>query len=180
MHVVNPEAIGVFGLLVTVWCFGAEQLGLGVRGGDHQKIGRSLAYIAILFGGCTQLFTALSMYLFNVTGNSEMSIYLGTIFATFGLFWILVGWFFLQGGDKKQIAHFFLGIAFMTSLFLYKAILIGAIFPLGVVLALIVALTVLLPFNWYGVAPGLAKVCGAINILIGLCSLPLLLKALGL
>jgi len=180
MNVVNPEAVGVFGLIVTVWCFGAEQLGFGVKGGDHGKIGRSLAYIAIVFGGCAQVFTSLAMYLFNVTGDPGKSIFLGTVFATYGLFWILVGWFFLQGGDKKQIAHFFLGMAFITTVFLYKAILIGAIYPLGVVLALIVALTVLLPFPWYGVAPGLTKVCGAINILIGLFALPILFHALGL
>jgi len=180
MNVVNPEAIGVFGLIVTVWCFGLEQLGFGIKSGEHDKISRSLAYIAMLFGGAAQIFTALAMYLFNVTGDPSKSIYLGTIFATYGLFWVLVGWFFLQGGDKKQIAHFFAVVCLMSLLFVYKAFLIGAMYPLGIVLILIVALTALLPFAWYGVAPALTKVCGALNILIGIAAVPILLHAMGI
>jgi hypothetical protein len=122
MHPVNPEAIGVFGLIVAVWCFGIEQLGFGVKGGDQQEISKSLAYIAIMFGGVTQLYTALHMYLFNITGDVGKSIYLGTVFAFFGLFWVLVGTFLLKGGDKKQIAHFF-AIGFLLVLsFTIKAI----------------------------------------------------------
>ena len=34
---VNPEAIGLFGLFATVICFGLEQLGVGVKGADHEK-----------------------------------------------------------------------------------------------------------------------------------------------
>ena len=30
MNVVNPEAIGLFGLIVTVWVFGLEQVGFGL------------------------------------------------------------------------------------------------------------------------------------------------------
>ncbi|MFR4757286.1 MAG: hypothetical protein ACLT9P_03555 [Evtepia gabavorous] len=46
------------------------------------------------------------MYLFSVGGDH--SVYLGTVFGFFGLFWILVGFFFIKGGDKKAMAHFFL------------------------------------------------------------------------
>ena len=56
---VNPEAIGLFGLFATVICFGLEQLGVGVKGADHEKLTRTLGYIAIFFGGFTQLFTSL-------------------------------------------------------------------------------------------------------------------------
>ena len=103
---VNPEAIGLFGLFATVICFGLEQLGVGVKGADHEKLTRTLGYIAIFFGGFTQLFTSLCMYLFSVGGDH--SVYLGTVFGFFGLFWILVGFFFIKGGDKKAMAHFFL------------------------------------------------------------------------
>ena len=48
---VNPEAIGLFGLFATVICFGLEQLGVGVKGADHEKLTRTLGYIAIFFGG---------------------------------------------------------------------------------------------------------------------------------
>lgn len=51
MTPVNPEAIGLFGLFATVICFGLEQLGVGVKGADHEKLTRSLGYIAIFFGG---------------------------------------------------------------------------------------------------------------------------------
>ena len=99
---VNPEAIGLFGLFATVICFGLEQVGVGVKGADHAKLTRSLGYIAVFFGGFTQLFTGVCMYLFSVGGDH--SIYLGTVFSFFGLFWILVGFFFLKGGDKKVMA----------------------------------------------------------------------------
>ena len=102
---VNPEAIGLFGLIATVICFGLEQIGVGVKGADHTKLTTSLGLIAILFGGLAQIFTGLCMYLFSVGGDH--SIYLGTVFSFFGLFWVLVGLFFLKGGDKKVIAHFF-------------------------------------------------------------------------
>ncbi len=98
---VNPEAIGLFGLFATVICFGLEQLGVGVKGADHEKLTRTLGYIAIFFGGFTQLFTSLCMYLFSVGGDH--SVYLGTVFGFFGLFWILVGFFFfIKGGDKES------------------------------------------------------------------------------
>ena len=67
---VNPEAIGLFGLFATVICFGLEQVGVGVKGADHAKLTRSLGYIAIFFGGFTQLFTGVCMYLSAVTTAS--------------------------------------------------------------------------------------------------------------
>jgi len=176
----NPEAIGVFGLITTVWCFGLEQLGFGIKDGDHQKIGASLAYVAIVFGGAAQIFTALDLYLLNPIQNGDTSIYLGTVFATYGLFWVTVGVFFLKGGDKKMMAHFFATICFMTVIFVIKAFQIGAGMPLKAALMLIVVLTALLPFAWYGVksAPMLTKICGLVNILIGIAAVPLLLHAL--
>lgn len=180
MSVVNPEAIGVFGLIVTVWCFGVEQLGLGVKGGDHKEIGKSLAYIAIIFGGAAQVFTALAMYLFNVVNNPGMSIYLGTIFADYGLFWILIGIFFLKGGDRKQIAHFF-GVQFLISaVFLYKAAILGKMWPLGTVLLLICGLFIILVPAWYGKGAIYTKIAGVLNILIGLAAVPIFLSAMGL
>lgn len=180
MNAVNVEAIGVFGLIVTVFCFGLEQLGLGVKGGNHKEIGKSLSYIAIIYGGVTQVFTALVMYLFNVLNNAEMSIYLGTIFANYGLFWILIGIFFLKGGDKKQIAHFFFFQFLFSSVLLYKAYLYGKMWPLGTVLALICALFIFLIPAWYNKGNIYTKIAGALNILIGLTSIPILLHALGL
>ncbi|HHV73006.1 MAG TPA: hypothetical protein GXX38_10450 [Clostridia bacterium] len=180
MNPVNPEAIGVFGLIAAVWCFGLEQLGFGVKGGDHKEISKSLAYIAILFGGVTQLYTALHMYLFNITGNTDTSIYLGTVFGFFGLFWTLVGIFFLKGGDKKQIAHFF-GIGFLLVVsFTVKALQLGLVWPLGVTLMIICALLFVLPPAWYGKGEIFTKIAGICNILIGICAIPIFLHAIGL
>lgn len=106
MMPVNPEAIGIFGLIATVVCFGLEQIGVDVdEDTDHSKLTRTLAHIAIIFGGTTQIFTSVFMYMFSAAGSH--STYLGTVFGFFGLFWILVGLFFLNGGDKKVMAHFF-------------------------------------------------------------------------
>ncbi len=174
----NPEAIGVFGLIVTVFCFGLEQLGFGVKGGDHKEIGKSLAYIAIVFGGAAQIFTALSLYILNVAGDK--SIFLGTIFANYGLFWVVIGWFFLRGGDKKQIAHFFIGQLFISASFVYIAIAkFNLMWPLGVVLILICGLFIALVPAWYGKGAIWTKIAGAINVAIGICSVPLFLHALG-
>ncbi|NTW68395.1 MAG: hypothetical protein HGB23_00930 [Chlorobiaceae bacterium] len=181
MNVVNPEAIGLFGLVVTVWVFGLEQLGFGMnKETDHVKLGRNLAHIALWFGGVAQIFTALSLYLFDVGMPQESRIYIGTIFATYGLFWVVVAMHFYNPGDKKVYAHFFLGIFFMTALFSYKAILLDKIWPLGTVLLLINVLTILLPFAWYKQNELITKICGATNIAIALCALPLLLRSLGI
>lgn len=181
MNAVNPEAIGVFGLMVTVWVFGLEQLGLGINGEtDHAKLGKNLANVALWFGGIAQIFTALSLYLFDVGMPPESRIFIGTIFATYGLFWVVVAMHFYNPGDKKVYAHFFVGIFFMTAVFSYKAFLLGKIWPLGTVLVLINVLTFLLPFTWYKPNAVITKICGATNIAIGLCALPLLFHAIGL
>ncbi len=182
MNVVNPEAIGVFGLVVTVWIFGVEQLGIGVdKDTDHEKLCRSLGHVALYFGGFAQIFTAICMYLFDMGIAPEARIFTGTIFATYGLFWVVVAMHFYNPGDKKVYAHFFLGIFFMTAVLAYKQIFVnGVIWPLGVVLLLINLLTILLPFAWYGQRPLITKICGVTNIAIGLAALPILFHALGL
>ena len=170
---VNPEAIGLFGLFATVICFGLEQVGVGVKGADHAKLTRSLGYIAIFFGGFTQLFTGVCMYLFSVGGDH--SIYLGTVFSFFGLFWILVGFFFLKGGDKKVMAHFFLTALILVIGFTIRAFQDGLIWPLGVDLVVIDLLLITLIPAWYTEKPALAGVC---NLAIGIISLFLLFPAL--
>ncbi len=182
MNVVNPEAIGLFGLIVTVWVFGLEQVGFGLdKETDHAKLGRNLAHIALYFGGVAQLFTATCLYLFDITGMApEARIFIGTIFATYGLFWVVVAMHFYNPGDKKIYAHLFLAIFFMTAVFSYKAIMLGKIWPLGTVLLLINVLTILLPFAWYKQNTVITKICGVTNIAIALCTLPLLFHSLGL
>ena len=109
----------------------------------------------------------------------EARIYIGTIFATYGFFWVVVAMHFYNPGDKKIYAHLFLAIFFITAVFSYKAILMGKIWPLGTVLLLINLLTILLPFAWYKQNTLITKICGATNVAIGLCALPLLLHSLG-
>ena len=180
MNVVNPEAIGLFGLIITVWVFGLEQLGFGLdKETDHAKLGRNLAHVALWFGGVAQLFTAVCMFLFDMGLPADIRVYLGTIFATYGLFWVIVAMHFYNPGDKKIYAHMFLGIFFITAVFSYKAILLGKIWPLATVLLLINLLTILLPFAWYKQNAIITKICGATNVAIGLCALPLLFKSLG-
>ncbi len=176
--VINPEVIGVFGLMVTVIVFGLEQVGVGVKGGNLSEISKSLAYIAIIFGGVTQIFTSLCMYLFSVGGDH--SLYLGTVFGFFGLFWVMVGVFFIKGGDKKVLAHFF-GVSW----FLILAFLIIAIqdaFPwyFITVLVLILGLLAVLIPAWYGKGAIWGRIAGVINILIGLFAIPIFLGAIGL
>ena len=173
---VNPEAIGLFGLFATVICFGLEQLGVGVKGADHEKLTRTLGYVAIFFGGFTQLFTSLWMYLFSVGGAH--SIYLGTVFGFFGLFWILVGFFFLKGGDKKVMAHFFLCGLILVIGFTVRAFQDGLIWPLGIDLVVIDVLLLTLIPGWYTGKPALTKLAGVCNIAIGIISAFLLFPAL--
>lgn len=178
LNAVNPEAIGLFGLIATVLCFGLEQVGVGVKGADHAKLTTTLGFIAILFGGCAQLFTALTMYLFSVGGSH--SIYLGTVFGFFGMFWILVGLFFLKGGDKKVMAHFFGAGLILCLGFTLKAFQDGLVWPLGVDLIVIdVLLAVLIP-AWYTNNPALTRAAGVCNIAIGIISMFLLFPAIGL
>lgn len=174
---VNPEAIGVFGLIMTVLVFGMEQIGLGLNGADHAQVRKSLSLVAFWFGGLAQIFTALVLYLANPSKDAGMSIYLGTVFANYGLFWLVVAYYFKHDGDKKVLAHFFIVEAFISLAFTYVAFKLGLIWPLGVVLALIVALFVVLPFVYYGQSK-LGKVAGAINIAIGICAMPIFIKAL--
>lgn len=166
LSAVNPEAIGVFGLFATVICFGLEQLGVGVnKDTDHTKLSKTLAYIAIIFGGATQLFTSLWMFLFSVAGDHSK--YLGTVFGFFGLFWVIVGVFFLFGGDKKVMAHFFLCALVLCVLFTMRAFGDGLVWPLGIDLVLIDVLLITLTFGWYTNSPILTKIAGACNIVIG-------------
>jgi len=175
---VNPEAIAVFGLFATVICFGLEMLGVGVKGADHAKLTRTLGYVAIVFGGTTQLFTALCMYLFGLAGDN--SIYLGTIFAFFGFFWVLAGLFFLNGGDKKVMAHFFACGLVLCLTFTYVAFQRGLVWPLGVDLIFIDALLATLVVGWYTEKPVFTRIAGALNIIIGIVSLFLLFPQFGI
>ncbi|WP_230203561.1 hypothetical protein [Bacillus massiliigorillae] len=180
-NMVNPEAIGVFGLIVTVFVFGLEQIGIGVnKNSDMTKVSRSLANIALIFGGFCQLFTALSLWFFDLGIDPGTRQFLGMIFATYGAFWVVVAMHFYNPGDKKVYAHFFLAIFLLSAAYAYKAFEIGKGWPLGTVLLLINVLTILLPFAWYDKYPALTKVCGVVNILIAICSIPLLTHALGL
>lgn len=173
---VNPEAIGLFGLFATVICFGLEQVGVGVKGADPAKLTRTLGLIAIIFGGTTQIFTGVCMYLFRVGGDH--SIYLGTVFGFFGLFWTLVGLFFLKGGDKKVMAHFFLCGLILCLGFTARAFQDGLVWPLGVDLVVIDVLLVTLIPAWYTGRPALTKFAGVCNLAIGAISLFLLFPAL--
>ncbi len=177
LNVVNPEAIGVFGLFATVICFGLEMLGVGVKGAEHEKLTKSLGYVAIYFGGATQIFTAIFMYLFSVAGDN--SVFLGTVFAFFGLFWVMVGTFFLKGGDKKVFAHFFASALVLTLTFTYMAFKRGLVWPLGVDLVVIDLLLLTLVPAWYTNNPKLTKLAGLLNIIIGAISILLLFPALG-
>ncbi len=176
MQAVNPEAIALFGLFTTVICFGLEQLGVGVKGADHDKLTRTLGYIAIFFGGFTQLFTAGMMYIFSVGGDH--SIYLGTIFGFFGMFWVLVGFFFLKGGDKKVMAHFFLCALVLCIGFTVRAFQDGLVWPLGIDLVVIDLLLLVLIPGWYTGSPALTKLAGICNLAIGVISAFLLFPAL--
>lgn len=179
--IVNPEAIGVFGLIVTVFVFGLEQLGIGVnKNSDMTKVSRSLANIALIFGGFCQIFTALVLWFFDVGIDGPTRQFLGMIFATYGCFWVVVAMHFYNPGDKKVYAHFFLAIFLLSAVFAYKTFDIGKGWPLGYALLLINVLTILLPFAWYDKYPALTKVCGLVNILIAITCIPLLTHALGL
>lgn len=180
---VNPEAIGVFGLIVTVICFGLEQVGVGVKGGEPRLISKSLAYIAICFGGITQVYTSLHMYLFNQAGSVESSVFSGTVFGFFGLFWIMVGVFFLAGGDKKMFAHFFIVGLFLVVLFTIRAGQMGMVLPsttFQLVLIIIDILLIALPIAWYTGSKVFTKIAGCANIAIGVAAIPILMHALSI
>lgn len=107
---INPEAIGVFGLFVTVICFGLEQIGVGInKNTDMAKVQRTLGSIAIIFGCFCQWFTGIWFFAFSVAGDHSK--FLGTVFMFFGLFWLVVGIFFLKGGDKKWLLTSFSAVS---------------------------------------------------------------------
>jgi hypothetical protein len=172
---VNPEAIGLFGLFATVICCGLEQVGFATKGADHAQLSRSLGYVAIFFGGVCQVFTGLCMYLFSVGGDN--SAYLGTVFSFFGLFWLIVGTFFLKGGDKKVMAHFFVCCLILDICFTIHAFQIGLMWPLGIDLLVIAILFAVLSLAWHTGSAVLTKLAGVCNLAIGVISLFLLVPA---
>ncbi len=166
---VNPEAIGVFGLFATVICFGLEQIGVGItKNTDHEKMHRSLAYVALFFGCFCQLFTGLWMFLFSVGGTHSK--FLGAIFTFFGMFWLIVSFFFLKGGDKKVMAHFFFTGLIFVILFTIRAFQDGLVWPLGIDLIVIDVLLVTLILGWYTEKPVFTKFAGICNLAIAFIS----------
>jgi succinate-acetate transporter protein len=176
MYPVNPEAIAVVGLTVTVVCFGLEQLGVGLKGADMRKVVKTLSWIAIFFGGLTQIFSGVTIYLFSLAGSH--TVYLGTIFCFFGLFWVLAGTFFLCGGDKKVMAHFFACCLLLCVVFSIRAFQDGLVWPLGVDFILIDLLLLVLTIGWYTENATCTKIAGVCNLAIGFVSLFLLFPQL--
>ncbi len=166
MNAFNPEAIGVFGLVVTVFVFGMEQLGIGIKGGDHDDISKEVSYVAFWFGGVTQVITAVMMSIYGFAGVN--STFLATIFGLYGFFWLVASNHFRHGGDKKMLANFCGAVGIITVFLTVIAFKLGLIWPLGVVLALIIALMGSLVIALYGIKPEFIKVAGALNILIGI------------
>ena len=170
---VNPEAIAVFGLLCAVVCFGLEQLGVGLKGADMTKVTKTLALIAIGLGGVPQLYVGVSTYLFGFFG--EKSIFMGTIFGFFGIFWVVAGVFFLMGGDKKVMAHFFAVALALVILFTIRALQEGMVWPLGIDLVVIIGLLVFLIIGWYTGKTIFTRLAGICNLLIAFISFFLLI-----
>ncbi len=115
MNPFNPEAIGVLGLVVTVFVFGLEQLGIGTKGGDHDKISREVSYVAFWFGGVTQVLTAIMMSMFGFAGVK--STFLATIFGLYGFFWLVAANHFRYGGDNKMLGNFCGAVGIITAFF---------------------------------------------------------------
>ncbi len=165
---VNPEAIGVFGLFATVICFGLEQIGVGItKETDMAKVQKTLGFIAIVFGTICQLFTSVWIFAFGSAILPHHTKFLGIVFGFFGLFWLLVGLFFIKGGDKKMLANFFIPCLIMNSLFLVYCLQNGLIWPLGIDVIVIEALLLTLIPAWYTGNPMLGKLAGVWNLLIG-------------
>lgn len=181
MNPVNPEAMGVFGLIATVFVFGLEQLGVGLdKDTDHGKLTRSLANIAFVFGGLCQLLTAFFMFLFDMGIPADKRMFVGAVFATFGFFWVAVAMFFWNPADKKVYAHFFIPMLMMTAFLTIKAFAFGMVWPLGIVLIEIIGLFAALVPAWYGLGAIYTKIAGALNIAIGVCSVFILMGAMGI
>ena len=90
----------------------------------------------------------------------------------------MVGFFFLKGGDKKVMAHFFLTALILVIGFTIRAFQDGLIWPLGVDLVVIDLLLITLIPAWYTEKPALTKLAGVCNLAIGIISLFLLFPAL--
>lgn len=166
MNAFNPEAIGVMGLVVTVFVFGLEQLGIGTKGGDHQEISKEVSYVAFWFGGVSQVLTAYYMATFGFAGPK--STYLATVFGLYGFFWLVAANHFRHGGDKKMLGHFCFATGIITVFLTIVAFKLGLVWPLGTVLALIIALMAALCVSLWGIKPEFIKVAGVLNILIGI------------
>jgi len=162
----NPEALGVLGLCITVFVFGLEQLGIGTKGGDHVEISKEVSYVAFWFGGVTQVLTAIYMYTFGFAGPK--STFVGTVFGLYGFFWLVASNHFRYGGDKKMLGNFCGAVGIMTVFLTVIAFKLGAVWPLGTVLALIIALMASLVIALHGIKPEMIKVAGLLNILIGI------------
>ncbi|MCT4632606.1 MAG: hypothetical protein N4A76_07685 [Firmicutes bacterium] len=165
MNAFNPEAIGVFGLVVTVFVFGLEQIGVNVDG-DHNEIGKTVSYVAFWFGGVAQVFTAIMMSIFGFAG--ENSTFIATVFGLYGFFWLTAANHFRHGGDKKMLGHFCGAVGIITAFLTVIAFKLGLIWPLGVVLGLIILLMAALVVALTGINPKFIKVAGVLNILIGI------------
>lgn len=165
-HAFNPEALGVLGLCITVFVFGLEQLGIGTRGGKPEEISKEVSYVAFWFGGVTQVLTALFMFIYGFAG--EKSTFVGTVFGLYGFFWLVASNHFRYGGDKKMLANFCGAVGIMSVFLTLIAFQIGMVWPLGVVLALIVALMATLYVALSGIQPSFIKLAGLLNILIGI------------
>lgn len=176
MNAFNPEAIGVFGLVVTVFVFGLEQLGIGTKGGDHQAISKEVSYVAFWFGGVTQVLTAIMMSIFGFA--NEKSTFIATVFGLYGFFWLVASNHFRHGGDKKMLGNFCGAIGIITALLTIVAFKLGLIWPLGMVLFLIILLMGALVISLSGIKPEFIKVAGVLNILIGIGGLFIFWSAL--
>lgn len=165
MQAFNPEAIGVLGLVVTVFVFGLEQLGINV-GDDHEGVSKEVSYVAFWFGGVAQVLTAIMMSIFGFAG--EKSTFLATIFGLYGFFWLVAANHFEKGGDKKMLGHFCGAVGIITIFLTIIAFKLGLIWPLGIVLLLIVFLMASLVICLCGYNPKFIKVAGVLNILIGI------------
>lgn len=165
MQAFNPEAIGVFGLVVTVFVFGLEQLGFGVKG-DHQEISKEVSYVAFWFGGVTQVITAIMMSIFGFAG--EKSTFIASVFGLYGFFWLVASNHFRHGGHNGMLANFCGAIGIITVFLTVIAFKIGLVWPLGIVLFLIILLMGALFIALHGYIPSFIKVAGVLNILIGI------------
>ncbi len=88
----------------------------------------------------------------------------------FGMFWLAVALFFLKGGDKKVMAHFFVCGLILCLLFTAHAFQQGMVWPLGIDLIVIDVLFASLVVGWYTESPAVGKFAGVCNLAIGAIS----------